>query len=62
MSDRPTFERGPRRAYLPGGVDDVAVVLDAVMLDVLGEGVLDGGVVGLDKVVVDKLDDEGGFT
>lgn len=45
--------------YLTGSVDDVAVVLGALVVDALGEGAFDGGVIGLDKVVVDKLDDQG---
>ena len=44
--------------YLTGSVDDVALVLGALVVDVLGEGAFDGGVVGLDKVVVDELDDQ----
>lgn len=48
--------------YLTSGIDDVAVVLDSVMLDVLGEGVLDCRIVRLDEVVLDVLDDKRGFT
>ena len=44
---------------LTGGVDDVALVLGAFVVDVLGEGAFDGRVIGLDKVVVDELDDQG---
>ena len=28
------------------------------MVDVLGEGAFDGGIIGFDKVVVDELDDQ----
>ena len=45
--------------YLTGCVDDVALVLGALVVDALGEGAFDGGVIGLDKVVVDELDDQG---
>ena len=59
--------RGERRRWrcmivvtdLTGGVDDVALVLGAFVVDVLGEGAFDGRVIGLDKVVVDELDDQG---
>ena len=47
--------------YLAGGVDDVTVVVDALVVDGLVEDALDGGVVGLDKVVLDELDDERGL-
>jgi len=45
--------------YLTGSVDDVALVLGALVVDTLGEGAFDGGVIGVDKVVVDELDDQG---
>jgi hypothetical protein len=44
---------------LTGGVDDVALILCALVVNVLGEGAFDGGVIGLDKVVVNELDDQG---
>ena len=43
---------------LTGSVDDVALVLGTLVVDALGEGAFDGGVVGLDEVVVDELDDQ----
>ena len=48
-----------RHADLPGGVDDVAVVVDAIVVDALREGVLDGRVIRLDEMVFDELDNEG---
>lgn len=47
--------------YLAGGVNDVALVFDAIEVDALGEGVLDGGIVRVDKLVLDELDDQRGF-
>lgn len=44
---------------LTGGVDDVALILGALVVDALGECAFDGRVVGLDEVVVDELDDQG---
>ena len=46
-------------ADLTGGVDDVALILGAFVVDVLGEGAFDSRVIGFDKVVVDELDDQG---
>lgn len=46
---------------LAGGVDDVALVFLSIVFDRLGEGVLDSGEVVLGEVVLNELDDEGGF-
>ena len=43
---------------MTGGVDDVALVLGALVVDALGEGAFDGRIIGVDKVVVDELDDQ----
>lgn len=48
--------------HLSGSVNDVTIILDTVVFDVLGEGVLDGRVVRVDEGVVDVLHDERGFT
>lgn len=40
---------------LAGGVDDLGRELLALVLDDLGKGVLDGGVVGFHKVAIHKL-------
>ena len=45
--------------YLTGSVNDVALVLGALVVYTLGEGAFDGRVIGIDKVVVDELDDQG---
>ena len=44
---------------LTGGVDDVALILGAFVVDALGEGAFYGRVIGFDEVVVDELDDQG---
>lgn len=46
---------------LPRGVDDLDGEVRVTVADQLAEGVLDGGVVGVDEVAVDVLDREGGF-
>lgn len=46
---------------LASGVDDVAVVLDTLEIYALRERALDGGIIRLDKLVLNKLDDERGF-
>lgn len=43
---------------LASGVDDVAVVLDTLEIYALRERALDGGIIRLDKLVLNKLDDE----
>ena len=53
--------RETERAYLACCIDDVTVVLDPLVVDALCESGLDGGVVGLDEVVLDELNDEGRF-
>ena len=50
-----------KKTYLAGSVDDVTVVVDPLVVDGLGEDTLDGGVVGLDEVVLNELDDERRF-
>lgn len=42
-------------SYLTGGVDDLGGIVLALEFDDLAEGVLDGGVVALDEVAIDKL-------
>ena len=44
---------------LTGSVDDVALILGALVADTLGEGAFYGRIIGFDKVVVDELDDQG---
>lgn len=43
---------------LTGGVDDVTLVVYALVVDGLCEDALDGGIVGLDEVVLDELYDK----
>lgn len=43
---------------LTGGVNDVTIILDPLIVDALREMALDGGVIGLDKVVLNELNDE----
>jgi hypothetical protein len=47
-----------RHTDLTGGVDDVAVIVDTVVVDALREGVLDCWVIRLDEMVLDELYDE----
>ena len=46
------------RAYLSGSVDDLYGEILVLVLDDLGEGVLNGGVVRIDKVAVDELNSQ----
>lgn len=46
---------------LASGVDDVAVVLNALEVYALREGALDSGIIRLDEFIFDKLNDERGF-
>lgn len=61
---RASSERAGRRgrkrgkADLASGVEDLTVVLDTLVGYVLRERALDGRVVGLDKVVLNVLDNE----
>ena len=48
-------EWGKDETHLTGRVDDVELEVLALVLDRLGERVLDGRVVAVDKVLVDKL-------
>lgn len=48
-------KEGEERAYLAGGIDDLGGVVLVLIPDDFAEGVLDGGVVALDKVAVDEL-------
>jgi hypothetical protein len=48
-------------AYLAGGVDDIAVILDAFVLDALGEYIFDRRIVCFDKVALSKLNDKRGL-
>ena len=50
--------RTERKTHLTSGVDDVTVVVDALVVDGLCEDALDGGIVGLDEVVLDELYDK----
>ncbi len=43
-------------------IDDLGVILDTSVLDHLGEGVFDRGVVAVHKVVFDKLDGDTGLS
>jgi hypothetical protein len=45
-------------ANLASGINNVAVIVDAIIGDRLGEAGLDGWVVGLDEVILDVLDHE----
>jgi hypothetical protein len=47
-----------RHTDLTGGVDDVAVIVDTVVVDALREGILDCWVIRLDEMVLDELYDE----
>lgn len=48
----------PRKSYLSRGIDDLSDVILALILDSLAEGVLDRGVVAVDKVTIDELHSE----
>lgn len=61
MSGRRACETEGGHTRLASGVDDVAVVLDALEVYALREGALDGGIIRLDEFVFDELDDERGF-
>lgn len=51
--------RGEERVFvLASGVDDGDIVFDALVRDLLEVGCLHGRVIGLDELVVDKLNDE----
>jgi hypothetical protein len=50
------------RSHLSCCIDDVTVVLNAVVIDALLECGLYCGIVGLDKVVLDELNDKRGFS
>lgn len=50
-----------RTTCLASGVNDVTFELGALVVDTLGEGALDGGVIRVHKVIINKLDDQGGF-
>ena len=60
MSTRQTI--AGRAAHLASGVDDVAVILDTIVVNCLLESGLDGRVIGFDEVVVDELNDERGLS
>lgn len=49
------------RPYLASGVDDIAIVLDTLVLDTLGENVLDRWIVRIDEVALSILDDKRGL-
>lgn len=52
--------RGEERVLvLASSVDDGDIILDALMGDLLEMGGLHSGIIWLDELVVDKLDDEG---
>ena len=57
----PCNARVGKQTHLSSGIDDLGRKFLVLKLDDLGEGVLDGGIVALDKVPVDELDREGGF-
>ena len=48
-------------ANLTRGVDDVTIIVDAVVADSFREGALDGGIVRLDEVILDVLYNVRGF-
>lgn len=50
-----------RELILAGRVDDFTLKLCSTMTEGLGNAVVDGGIVGIDKAVLDKLANEGGF-
>lgn len=52
-------EKCCERDYLACSVDDVALVDNPTMFDILVEGALDSRIVGVDKVILDELNDEG---
>lgn len=51
-----------RLAYLASGVNDVAVVLNALVVDTLGKNILNSWIVGFDKMALCVLYDEGGLS
>lgn len=51
-----------KEAHLASGVDDVTLKLDALVIDTLGESALDSGIVRVHEVVIDELNDQGGFS
>jgi len=46
---------------LASGVNDVTFELSALVVDTLGEGALDSRIIRVHKVIINKLDDQGGF-
>ena len=54
-------EDGRERTDLAGSVNYIAVVLDALVVDALGEGALDGRIIRFNEMVLDVLYNEGGF-
>ncbi len=55
-------KRGWVAAYLARSVYNVTLELGALAADALGESSLDGGVVRLDELVFDELNDERRFS
>lgn len=45
--------------YLTGGIDDITVKVDTLVIDTLSEGVFDGRVVRVDELVLCELYHEG---
>lgn len=62
VSGRRACESEGGHTCLTSGVDDVAVILDALEVYALREGALDSRIIRLDEFIFDKLDDERGFT
>lgn len=61
MNADKVFRIENRVFILAGGIDDFDGEVLVLQTDDFAEGVLDGGVVGVDEVAVDVLDREGGF-
>lgn len=51
-----------QRVYLAGSIDDLTVKVNAVVFNCFMHRVFDGRVVIFDKVVLNKLENEGSFS
>ena len=52
---------GGAKAYLPSGINDIAVVLDALVVDTLIKRILNGWIIRLHKMAFCVLDDKRGL-
>ena len=46
-------------AYLTRGINDITIIVNTLVIDALGEGVLDSRVIRLDELVLCELYQEG---